>query len=97
MNINFNPERDEPVVVNIDLTSSTYAFDLPKSLLNINATSEGIIIDFFEGTGEEVLMTQSFTYGELYYFMQERERNRRESMLRHPCSQLQLIDGGGNK
>lgn len=90
----YNPDKDEPVVVSVDLTSDTYAFDVPRSSLNIQITSEGIIADFISATDGTVVQTFCGTFGEIYDAMIERSRQRMESMMSHPAS---LHFNGGGK
>ena len=95
--IDFNPEAGDALHLTIDLTSTTYAFEVPKSFLTIQASEEGLIIDFISEEDGRVITGRALTYSGLYDILQEMEKNRKASIFRHPTSQLQLIDGGGNK
>jgi hypothetical protein len=96
MDVDFNPEHDDALRLTIDLTSTTFAFDLPKSFMRIQASEYALIVDFVSEETGGVLAGEAISYGDLYSIMQKRTRERKESMERHPCN-LQLIDGGGNK
>jgi hypothetical protein len=96
MDIEFTPDKDDALRLTIDLTSTTFAFELPKSFLFIQGTEHGLIVDFISEETGGVLAGEAISYGELYSIMQKRTRERKESMERHPCN-LQLVDGGGNK
>jgi hypothetical protein len=96
MDIEFTPEKDDALRLTIDLTSTTHAFDVPKSFLFIQGSEHGLIVDFISEETGGVITGHAITYGELYSIMQKRTRERAEAMDRHPSSLL-LIDGGGNK
>lgn len=96
MDIEFTPDKDDTLRLTIDLTSTTHAFDVPKSFLFIQGMEQGLIVDFISEETGGVITGHAISYSELYDIMQKRTRERAEAMDRHPSS-LQLIDGGGNK
>jgi hypothetical protein len=96
MDIDFNPEHDDALRLTIDLTSTTYAFDVPRSFLMIQGSEQGLIVDFISEETGGVITGHAISYTELYDMMREMTRNRKETMERHPCN-LQLVDGGGKE
>jgi hypothetical protein len=96
MDVDFTPDKDDALRLTIDLTSSTHAFDVPKSFLFIQGSEHGLIVDFISEETGGVITGNAISYADLYSIMQKMTRERKESMERHPCN-LQLVDGGGNK
>jgi hypothetical protein len=96
MDIDYTPDGSDALRLTIDLTSTTYAFDVPRSFLTIQGSEEGLIIDFISEETGGVLTGHAITYSALYDMMREMTRNRKETMERHPC-RLQLVDGGGKE
>lgn len=91
--IHYNPQKDEPVAVVVDLTSDVYAFDVPSCSFNIQITSEGIIADFVSTETGGVITTFALEYGDILESLLRRDSEKMAAVLRHPASLH--IDGGG--
>ena len=93
--VDYNPERDEPVTVVVDLTSDTYAFDVPRCSFNIQITSEGVIADFINTEDGTVITSFALEYGDILEAMLRRDSERMASIISHPA--FQSFDGGGKQ